>query len=83
MEGWRLRPVNERKKRTNRMGHRRRVALAVDDSPGAMRAVRYAAQSILSREDDVVLVTAVGAMYLPARRRRQQRLQSSYPAWHR
>ena len=38
---------------------RRRIALAVDDSPGAMRAVRYAAQSILNREDDVVLITAV------------------------
>lgn len=41
------------------MGRRRRVALAVDDSPGAMRAVRYAAQSLFSREEDVYLVTAV------------------------
>ena len=38
---------------------RRKVAVAVDDSPGSMRATRYAAKSLLSRGDDVVLISAV------------------------
>ena len=38
---------------------RRRVALAVDDSPNAMRAVRFAARDILDADTDAVLVTCV------------------------
>jgi hypothetical protein len=36
------------------MGRRRRLALAVDESPNSMRAVRYAAAQLLTRDDDVV-----------------------------
>ena len=38
---------------------RRRVALAVDDSPNAMRAVRFAARDIVDADSDAVLITAV------------------------
>jgi len=37
---------------------RRRVALAVDDSPNAMRAVRFAARDILDVDTDAVLSPA-------------------------
>ena len=37
---------------------RRRVALAVDDSPNAMRAVRFAARDILDADTDAVLSPA-------------------------
>ena len=40
------------------MGRRRRVALAVDESQGAMRAVRYAAQTLLTRARGVVFFFA-------------------------
>ena len=39
--------------------NRRRVALAVDDSPNAMRAVRFAARDIVDADSDAVLITAV------------------------
>ena len=41
------------------MPRRRRVAVCADDSPGSMRACRYAAQHLIDKDTDVVLVTAV------------------------
>ena len=65
------------------MGRRRRVAVCADDSPGSMRACRYAAQHVLDRDTDVDLVTAVretpttdprGA---PPRKRKKRRFRAS------